>query len=976
MEVLKHTKAFAEKHGVPKLDLGNYTEENVVEAIVEETLLFYQKALRTEWKQEMGRRTQTFRMKLHEWGGCNKLVAKLTKLDAKEGVMKKGDEVIAGTIPQLQAAADAWKEFMEKNTGVKMQQWKTKFPVLPIRANPVLKNITVKDRKQQWRRMGRTSPGWDSWRTEELANLPDKAIQQLLTLLDTMVLSGEVPTALCKVWNALLPIGKEVGTPLDRRPISLLSVIWRAWASILCQRLQEWSSMVVPPELHAYIRNRQAHDATVQLGSDADAHKLQGIPLYVISLDCSKAFPSVDRRQLWHIMETKGYPKQLMKIMETIYAKTEVKFRVQGTYIAEVKAKMVRGIFQGCPLSVLSFGCLLLPLVERIKHYYPDVRVARFADDLNVWSSNTIQLRLALRDIEEFFEEVSIVLNPSKTQCWATDGSDPEVKLGGQQQPVRPVLKVLGCRYVAEPGAELEVMEKKAEEIKSGLKRLKGLPMGIAAKEKAICGILGPRCWYDPWNIALSNLQLGSCRRELIRVVRPALYKGPRSPSAVVTLCLKPHLMDPLIAPFWNLLRLISRRWEMVAEVVEGFYTTRQRGCGPLASFARYLHLFGMQLVKDRVQIASGETMMIPQPNKPDGRWGHGWRNLLRAAEIIQRASHRREYQGCDQWPLDWDNSLRWHHSLERSPMQTALEMVLTGGFLTPERQAKVLGATSWCKLCGMKEDDAHCLWLCQRAYTDEKKIHTHLEDEPSYTALTGLFRLGHDWTSKEIEALQRHMANRVLFYLEKNRGARQEQIGDDDGDDNDRDGDEVDACSSLGAAAAACPSIRTGENTSRAIDGPYPGELKTQEHGGLVEYHEEGVWRIRCNWCLQTAAWAYSKAFRKRHENCEAGIMPRMKRRSPLELPGHIVPDVQRVLGTRISRQVLVCHGCGGGGSGSEANFTRFVKKHMGCDTEKGPGRKNQLTRRAKRALHESAGYDNSWSHRAKKRVCDTLMA
>ena len=151
-------------------------------------------------------------------------------------------------------------------------------------------------------------------------------------------------------------------------------------------------------------------------------------------LDASKAFPAAARPVLWSIMRSKGYPAFIVELMEELYTDAEVHFRVQGAYVAEEVAEMRRGIYQGCPLSVASFGCLLLPIVERHTSLLPPCwGVGVFADDLNVWSNDSLQLSLALKDIEEYFDMIKIVLNPSKTQCWSSDGTDPGLQPGGQQ---------------------------------------------------------------------------------------------------------------------------------------------------------------------------------------------------------------------------------------------------------------------------------------------------------------------------------------------------------------------------------------------------------------------------------------------------------------------------------------------------------------------------------------------------------------
>ena len=62
-------------------------------------------------------------------------------------------------------------------------------------------------------------------------------------------------------------------------------------------------------------------------------------------------------------------------------------------------------------------------------------------------------------------------------------------------------------------------------------------------------------------------------------------------------------------------------------------------------------------------------------------------------------------------------------------------------------------------------------------------------------------------------------------------------------------------------------------------------------------------------------------------------------------------------------------------GGSGSEANYTRFIRNHERCMQRPRGGRKNQLPRHALRHLQDTAALQKPGAHAARKRVFDALV-
>eukprot|EP00971_Amphidinium_carterae_P272328 5404510-Amphidinium_carterae.1 len=124
----------------------------------------------------------------------------------------------------------------------------------------------------------RTSPGPDSWRVAELRALPLVAWTELATILNEAESTGSWPTSLLDGVTTLIPKDAAAQLPLKLRPISVLSCIYRCWASHRVQDLSEWLQEVMPVHFQAYLKGRSAKTAAARLALLMEEHQLPGQP--------------------------------------------------------------------------------------------------------------------------------------------------------------------------------------------------------------------------------------------------------------------------------------------------------------------------------------------------------------------------------------------------------------------------------------------------------------------------------------------------------------------------------------------------------------------------------------------------------------------------------------------------------------------------------------------------------------------------
>ena len=93
------------------------------------------------------------------------------------------------------------------------------------------------------RRLTRTSKrraaGLDGWRTAELKSMPLPLLELLAQLLNVVEETGIWPDAIPRTEVVLIPKGEGTG-PLQQRPLSIASVVYRLWAGVRLEDAMQW----------------------------------------------------------------------------------------------------------------------------------------------------------------------------------------------------------------------------------------------------------------------------------------------------------------------------------------------------------------------------------------------------------------------------------------------------------------------------------------------------------------------------------------------------------------------------------------------------------------------------------------------------------------------------------------------------------------------------------------------------------------
>ena len=269
---------------------------------------------------------------------------------------------------------------------------------------------------------------------ELLKHVPEDVLTKLLTLMNDLLLSGELPQTWQKTVFQMLPKTAKAMVTSDYRPIANVRVLYKLFTYLVLRRIENTLDCAQPEEQHGFRKNRRIEEHLVT-NYVFDKTMLLGTPLWLNSLDLSKAFDRVDWQAMWRALETHGVSQHLIWILQLLYDNQ------RGQVITDTAENrefdIHRGVRQGCVLSPkLSCSVLEWALNKWRMRVKPDridledggehLLDLRFADDILVFATSSQQAAYLLDELVVALADVGLILNQDKTKLLTTQAQPPK----------------------------------------------------------------------------------------------------------------------------------------------------------------------------------------------------------------------------------------------------------------------------------------------------------------------------------------------------------------------------------------------------------------------------------------------------------------------------------------------------------------------------------------------------------------------
>eukprot|EP00745_Piridium_sociabile_P040619 TRINITY_DN784_c0_g2_i2.p1 TRINITY_DN784_c0_g2~~TRINITY_DN784_c0_g2_i2.p1 ORF type:complete len:579 (+),score=61.48 TRINITY_DN784_c0_g2_i2:324-2060(+) len=207
---------------------------------------------------------------------------------------------------------------------------------------------------------------------------PDKIVAEMLKHANTVIIdfltrlfnqlfeNATFPSEWAK--SIIIPIHKkgDVNNPDNYRGVALTSIVSKVYTHILNKRLTTWSQREEKniEEQAGFRANYSTIDHIFTLYSIVQKYLLNKTKLYVAFVDFRKAFDSVNRNALWHVLRKNGINGKLYMALKGVYKSVLACVRVNGIYSDFFDCP--NGVKQGCLLSPQMFSFFINELAMEL----------------------------------------------------------------------------------------------------------------------------------------------------------------------------------------------------------------------------------------------------------------------------------------------------------------------------------------------------------------------------------------------------------------------------------------------------------------------------------------------------------------------------------------------------------------------------------------------------------------------------------
>ena len=199
-----------------------------------------------------------------------------------------------------------------------------------------------------------TAGSLDGWVWRELKVLPVSWFGELARILSKVEDFGVWPDGLLDAYIAMIP-------KTDHRPLSVLPVVYRIWASARMIQLEAWFRSWVPDSVFSAGGGRSSFEAWYTTALDIE-DVLSSIVEFMFTclwLTSLSPFDTVDRGILDRVLSSLGLPGWFRQANFEFHSHVRLRFKLAAglgqPWIWD------GGIPQGCPLSMMFIVALYLP---------------------------------------------------------------------------------------------------------------------------------------------------------------------------------------------------------------------------------------------------------------------------------------------------------------------------------------------------------------------------------------------------------------------------------------------------------------------------------------------------------------------------------------------------------------------------------------------------------------------------------------
>lgn len=273
------------------------------------------------------------------------------------------------------------------------------------------------------------SPGPDRINAEMLKSGIDVLARPLTDLFNEWIIAEQIPDEFANSTISLIFKKGDILDITNYRPIALLNLIYKVFTATIDNRIEQTLSANQPCEQAGFRKNYSTLDHSFVLNELISRSAEYNFDLYLIFIDYSKAFDSIEYGAVWQALSRQGVHSKIVNVLRNIYSKAQVFVKLGSE---KVPINIGRGVRQGDPLSPHLFNAVLQDCLSTVNWENYGINIngrrlnhLRYADDLVLISHSAKEVQKMLNDLCNASKTVGLLINRKKTVAMSNRIQEP-----------------------------------------------------------------------------------------------------------------------------------------------------------------------------------------------------------------------------------------------------------------------------------------------------------------------------------------------------------------------------------------------------------------------------------------------------------------------------------------------------------------------------------------------------------------------
>ena len=325
-----------------------------------------------------------------------------------------------------QAFIDAWKEKWGRHAEVPPTRWepildfaRAKLPKVSMtwpRLDPTSLREMIAQKKTA------TSHGLDGVTLRDLKALPLNALQNFCDMFIWAEVTGEWPSQVTAGRVTSLAKTEQPQTPMDFRPITVFSLLYRCWGSFHSKHMLHALDPHLPVGLFGSRPQCFAGQVWSQVLWSIENAQINSIGLCGMLADLQKAFNMLPRVVAIEACAILGAPLPVLVGWAGALSQMQRRFQIRDSLSEAVWSNC--GFPEGDALSCVAMMVVDFIFHEWFRHYMPLAQPISYVDDWQLLVCDPNHMQAAAKVLDDLVAELDLVLDKRKTHVWAIQPED------------------------------------------------------------------------------------------------------------------------------------------------------------------------------------------------------------------------------------------------------------------------------------------------------------------------------------------------------------------------------------------------------------------------------------------------------------------------------------------------------------------------------------------------------------------------